>query len=95
LSIRLEELLGRAQHQQSPLPPELIDEIAFTTGELMLVLTNHVLPEEESVQEALAHARKLRERLRIDQPLGNRMTEECINFSREITQLLRDSKRAA
>jgi hypothetical protein len=94
-SARLEELLERARLRQSPLPAELIDEIAFTTGELMLVLTNHTSPQEESVQEALAHARKLREHLRIDQPLSDQVTEECISFSQEIAQLLRDSKKAA
>lgn len=67
-SAKLDELIESARHQ-SPLSPELIDEIAFTTGELMLVLTNYPSQQDEvSVQEAIVHARSLRERLRIEQP---------------------------
>ena len=95
-SKRLDELLTNARLHHPPLPPELIDEIAFTTGELMLVLTNHPSPEKESsVQEALAHARNLRTHLRIEQRESNQVTEECDSFSQEIARLVIDSKQAA
>jgi hypothetical protein len=93
-SARLEELLERAHLHQSPLPPELLDEIAFTTGELMLVLTNHS-SEDVSIREALSHAKNLRERLRVDQPQGEQMAKDCDSFSQEIAQLLINSKKAA
>ena len=89
-------MLTNARLQHPPLPPELIDEIAFTMGELMLVLTNHPSHKKESsVQEALAHARNLRHHLRIEQRESNQVTEECDNFSQEIARLVRDSKQAA
>jgi phosphoenolpyruvate carboxylase len=94
-SSKLDELLADARHQ-SPLSPELIDEIAFTTGELMLVLTNHPTHQAEaSVQEALAHARSLRERLRIEQPESDQVTKDCASFSQEIALLVLSSKQAA
>jgi hypothetical protein len=95
-SARLDELLKSAQFHQSPLPPELIDEIAFTTGELMLVLMNYPSHEKEaSVEEALSHAKALRERLRANQPQNDLVTKDCDNFSREIARLVIDSKKAA
>jgi hypothetical protein len=95
-SERLDELLFRAQRSLPSLPPELIDEIALTTGELMLVLVNHPSElEEESVREALAHAKRLREHLRINERERGRVTEECQEFSREIAYLISASKKAA
>lgn len=94
-SSKLDELLNNARHQ-STLSPELIDEIAFTTGELMLVLTNYPSHQEEaSVQEALAHAKSLRERLRVEQTQGDQVTKDCDSFSQEIAQLVLSSKKAA
>jgi hypothetical protein len=93
-SARLEELLERVRSHQAPLPPELLDEIAFTTGELMLVLTNHS-SEDASIQEALSHAKNLREHLRVDQPQGEQVAKDCDSFSQEIAQLLINSKKAA
>lgn len=95
-SERLDDLLCRAQQSQPHLTPELIDEIAVTTGELMLVLMNHPSDlEEESVGEALAHAKRLREHLRIDQRERDHLTLECQEFSREIALLVSESKKAA
>jgi hypothetical protein len=95
-SARLDELLDSARLHHQQLPAEVIDEIAFTTGELMLVLTNHPSHhEDELVKEALAHARDLRERLRADQPRGELLTEECDSFRQEIARLVIDSKKAA
>jgi hypothetical protein len=96
-SQRLDELLESARLHQSPLSPELIDEIAFTTGELMLVMTNYPghHHEDELVREVLSHARSLRERLRIGASQGDQVTKECDSFRAEIAQLVRDSKKAA
>jgi hypothetical protein len=95
-SKRLDELLASARLCGSPLPPELIDEIAFTTGELMLVLTNHPSHEDEVlVMEALAHARSLRERLRAEHRASVQVAKDCESFSQEIARLVIDSKRAA
>jgi hypothetical protein len=95
-SKRLDELLDSARFHQSQLPPELIDEIAHTTGELMLVMTNHPgHHEDELISEVLAHARSLRERLRIGEPQSNQIAKDCDNFRQEIAQLLVDSKKAA
>jgi hypothetical protein len=95
-SSKLDELLESARFHQSPLPPELIDEIAFTTGELMLVMTNYPRHhEDKSIQEVLSHARNLRERLRIGQSQSDQVTKDCDSFRREIAQLVIDSKKAA
>ena len=95
-SIRLDELLERARLHSSQLPPELIDELAYTTGELMLVLTNHAGQHEEKLlQEVLSHARDLREHLRDHQFQSEQITDVCQNFSQEIARLLVDSKKAA
>jgi hypothetical protein len=95
-SKKLDELLDNARLHQPPLPLELIDEIAFTTGELMLVLTNYPgHHEDELIREVLSHARSLRERLRVDQSQDDQVTKDCDSFRQEIAQLLRHSKKAA
>lgn len=95
-STRLNELLESARFHQSQLTPELIDEIALTIGELMLVMTNHLSHhEDELISEVLAHARSLRERLRVDEFQGEQVAKDCDSFKREISQLLIDSKKAA
>jgi hypothetical protein len=95
-SRRLDELLDSARLHQSHLPPELIDEIAYTTGELMLVLTNHPgYHEEELIREVLSHAGSLRERLRVDHFQDDKVAKDYDRFRDEIAQLLTDSKKAA
>ena len=95
-SQKLDELLDNARLHQSQLPLELIDEIAFTTGELMLVMTNHPgYHEDELIHEVLSHAKSLRERLRVGLSQGDQVTKDCDSFKREIVQLVRDSKKAA
>jgi hypothetical protein len=95
-SRRLDELLESARLHRSRLPPELIDEIAFTTGELVLVMTNYPgHREDELVREVLSHAKSLRERLRVEQRQEDVLAEDFDGFRREIAQLLIDSKKAA
>jgi hypothetical protein len=93
-SSKLDELIKSAH--QSSFNPELVDEIAFTIGELMLVMTNYPgHHEDELIREVLSHARSLRERLRIGESQGDQVTKDCDSFRQEIAQLLRDSKKAA
>jgi pentose-5-phosphate-3-epimerase len=95
-SMRLDELLESACLHQSQLPPELIDEIALTTGELMLVMTNYPGHHgDELIREVLSHAKSLRERLRVGESPGDQVTKDCDSFRQEVAQLLIDSKRAA
>jgi hypothetical protein len=95
-SEKLDVLLDSARHHQSQLPLELIDEIAFTTGELMLVMTNHPgHHEDELIRNVLSHAKILRDRLRVGESQGDQVAKECDSFRQEIAQLLRDSKKAA
>jgi hypothetical protein len=81
-------LLESAHLHQSKLPLELIDEIAFTTGELMLAMTNYPgHHEDELIRQVLSHARNLRDRLRVGQAEGDQVTKECDSFRQEIAQL--------
>jgi transposase len=75
---------------------ELIDEIALTTGELMLVMTNHLSHHKDKlISEVLAHAKSLRDRLRISKSQSNKVMKDCDSFRQEIAQLVIDSKKAA
>ena len=95
-STKLEALLDSARLQPSQLTPELIDDIAYITGELMLVLTNHSGSQKDAlVQEVLSHARDLREHLRDHQLQTDQVTKDCHSFSQEIARLVSDSKKAA
>jgi hypothetical protein len=95
-SKKLDELLESARFHQAPLPPELVDEIAFTTGELMLVMTNYPShQEDELIREVLSHAKSLRECLRVGESQCDEVAKDCDSFRQEIAQLLRDSKKAA
>jgi hypothetical protein len=76
-----DELLESARLHQSQLPPEHLDDIAFTTGELMLVMKNYRgHHEDELILEALSHARSLREHLRVGESQGNQVAKECDSF---------------
>lgn len=89
-------MLDSARLHQSQLPPELIDEIAFTTGELMLVMTNHPgHHENELIKDVLSHAKSLRDRLRLSDSQTNEVAKDCDSFRQEIAQLVIVSKKAA
>jgi hypothetical protein len=95
-SERLDELLESARLHQSQLPLELLEEIAFTTSELMLVVTNYPSHhEDELIREVLAHAKSLRERLRVSHSQGNQVAKDCDSFRQEVAQLVINSKKAA
>lgn len=97
-SARLEDLLSGLRHQQSPPSPEMIDEIAYTIGELMVVLMDYhaANQKDEAVKETLAHAQHLRTHFRSSQLRPSQdVAKSCDIFSREIDLLIRQSKRAA
>ena len=101
LSARFDELLMSAYSHHQHVPAELIDEIAFTAGELMLVLTNHHSNQEETsdgdiaVKEVLSHAGSLRQRLRADLIKADQMAADCASFGREVARLVAHRKQAA
>ena len=96
-SSRLDELLTSVQHHHSQLTPELIDEIAYLTGELMVVLMDYHAAHQEDrfLNEALAHAQFLHGHLRAQQLQEDQITQTFDTFRREIDLIIRQSKRAA
>lgn len=96
-SERLDELLSKTRVNQRQLPPELLDEIAATTGEIMLVLMNFQenTQTDELLHEALTHASKLREHLRSRKFRDEEIAEAFGSLKQEVEQLVRQSRRAA
>jgi hypothetical protein len=96
-SEQLDELLFRARSHRLQLPPELLDEIAATTGEIMLVLMNF----QENVQtdallhETLTHAGNLRQHIRSRQFRDEEIAEAFGSLKQEVEQLVHRSRRAA
>src|SRR4051794_18666733 len=92
-SEQLDELLFRARSHRLQLPPELLDEIAATTGEIMLVLMNF----QENIQtdallhEALTHAGNLRQHIRSRQFRDEEIAEAFSSLKQEVEQLVRCS----
>lgn len=96
-SERLDDLLSKARLQQMQLPPELLDEIAATTGEIMLVLMNFQgnIQTDALLHEALTHAGNLRQHLRSRQFRDEEIAEAFSSLKHEVEQLVRQSRRAA
>jgi 23S rRNA C2498 (ribose-2'-O)-methylase RlmM len=97
-SAKLDELLRQLQlHDQQLMPLELLDEIAVTTGELMLVLLDYQSSHksEELVQEVISHAQCLRHALRSQQLQTNDLTADVSSFNEDVGLIIRDSKLAA
>jgi hypothetical protein len=96
-SEQLDELLSKAHHHRLQIPPELLDEIAITTGEIMLVLMNFQenIQTDALLQEALSHASNLRQHLRSRQFRDEDVAEAFSSLKREVEQLIRQSRRAA
>lgn len=95
-SARLDELLLRTRTYRLSLPPELLDEIAYVTGELTIVLTNHDGHQaEEPIKEVLELAQTLRQRLRSNQLRGEQIIEAFDPFREKIDKLLVGHKKAA
>lgn len=97
-SERLDDLLMEVRHYEpQQLPVELLDEIATTTGELMLVLKDYLTGEHASAlsQQAAAHARHLREDVRSRELPNDQLAFAIRKLSEEVDLLIREDKRAA
>ncbi|HVF55211.1 MAG TPA: hypothetical protein VM934_03625 [Pyrinomonadaceae bacterium] len=96
-SARLDELIEQVRRESYPLPSELIDEIASTTGELMLLLIDHqsVFRVEEATSRAISEAQRLREAMRSERLPGEQVAEVVSMLTREVAQIISADKRAA
>lgn len=96
-SNRLDELLTSVRLHHSQLTPELVDQIAYITGELMVVLMDYHAAHQEDgfLIEALAHAQLLHRHLRAQQLQEDQIAQTCDTFRREIDLIIRQSKQAA
>ena len=97
-SERLDQLLVEARrHKTELLPPELIDEMASTTGELMLVLVDYQTAQQkdDSVKEAIQHAGQLRQLMRSRLLDEGSIADEIHSFTEEVGSIIREHKRAA
>lgn len=96
-SARLDELLTSIQRHHTQPTPEMVDEIAYTTGELMVVLMDYHAADhnDEAIKEALTHVQLLHQQLRSNQPLDEQVAASCDTFRREVDLLIRQSRRAA
>lgn len=95
-SVKLNELLSAVSLHSTTLPPELLDEIAYVTGELTIVLTNHdEHKEEESIKEVLSMVQALRRHIRSDQLRGEQIVQAFDTFREKIDKLLNGHKKAA
>jgi hypothetical protein len=97
-SAQLDELLRQLQLHDSPsLPLELLDEIAVTTGELMLVLLDYqsAHKSEELVRAVISHAQCLRQSLRSHQLQADELSADVSSFNEDVGLIIRDSKLAA
>lgn len=97
-SERLEELLLEVRRYETHFPPpELIDEIASTTGELMLVLVEHrnIHKTEETAPTVISHAQRLREGMRSRELRRDQIAEAVHALTQEVSLIIRKDKRAA
>ena len=97
-SAKLDELIAEVRRYDSQrLPPELIDELASTTGELMLVLMEHQTTHQsnELTRRAVSDARQLRARARSLDPHSETLAETAMSLTKDVEQIVRQDKRAA
>jgi hypothetical protein len=97
-SAQLDELLRQLKlHEPQSMPVELLDEIAATTGELMLVLLDYqsAHKSEELVREVISHAQGLRRSLRSHQFRTDELSADVSSFNDDVSLIIRDSKLAA
>ena len=95
-SAKLNDLLLSVRHHPLNLTPELLDEIAYVTGELTIVLTNHDGHQvEESIKEVLSLAKTLRQCLRSNQLKGEQIVQAFNPLREKIDKLLVGNKKAA
>ena len=95
---RLEDLIAEVRrHEAHGLPSELIDEIASTTGEVMLALIDHqsAYPPEAFTQKAAFDAQRLREDVRSERLPVEQIATAVEILRREIDHIIREDKQAA
>lgn len=97
-SAQLDELLRQLKlHEPQSMPVELLDEMAATTGELMLVLLDYQSAHKsaELVREVISHAQVLRRSLRSHQVPTAELSAVVSSFNEDVSIIIRDSKLAA
>jgi hypothetical protein len=97
-SDRLDDLLLEVrQYEPQSMPIELLDEVATTTGELMLVLKDHLSGQQTSQlsQQVASHAGHLRADVRSRELPNDQLAIAIRNLSEEVNLIIREDKRAA
>jgi hypothetical protein len=97
-SARLDDLLLEVRRfEPSLIPAELLDEIASTLGELMLVLIEHKNIDGVTgfAGRAASNARHLRETLRLGQLQPKQFTEAITALLQELGDVIHQDKQAA
>lgn len=92
-SVHLEDLCTDLSGCRDVVPAELVDEIAATAGEIMLLLADH--SHDELVCGTLDDARRLREAARTLQPECARLVEAAAALTCDVERIIREEKRAA
>ncbi len=99
-SDRLDDLmLELRRFEPGQLPAELLDEMASTLGELMLVLIEHKDADADgatnSTGRAASDARHLREAMRLGQIQPTQITEALGTLRQELGVVIHEDKQAA
>jgi hypothetical protein len=97
-STRLEDLLPLIRRfEPSLIPAELLDEVAGTLGELMLVLVEHKSVEgtKNFTGRAASDISRLREALRFGQLQSNQITAALDALREELCVIIHEDKQAA
>ena len=92
-SLHLEDLCADLLSWRDDVPAELVDEIAITAGEIMLLLADH--SHDELVCGTLGDARRLREVARTLQPQRAVLVEAGAALTKEVAQIIREEKQAS
>lgn len=94
---RLEELSVQVRYLLPRLTPDLLDEIAVTIGELMLVLFDlqSAHPSEEAIRHAVSDARGIREAVRSQKTQHEQIATAVAVLIGEVDQIIREEKQAA
>ena len=97
-SDKLDELmLELRRYEPTRVPAELLDEMASTLGELMLVLIEHKDSDggKTSTGRAASDAQHLREAVRLGQLQHNQITEALGTLRQELGVVIHEDKQAA
>jgi hypothetical protein len=94
---RLEELCTQVRRSLPTLSAELLDEVAGTIGELMLVLIQlqNAHPAEETIRHAVSDAQQIREAVRTEHSQHDEIALAVNLLMSEVDQIIHDEKQAA